>query len=204
MKIIYTYDAQGRPTLNSTYLYDDGWYLQETEEFVYDAAGNCLDHSRRNSNGEYIERYLYEYDATVSADVVSMPYYIPEICYPEQFNDAHKRLLEHWYTLDANYVLQYICDYEYVYDANHLEVADYEHYRSIVYPNSTNDVVVISHQEREMANVELYDLCGKCRMKQMVRSRVVTLNLSEMPAGAYLLKIAYADGCVECWKMIKY
>jgi len=204
MKVLYTYDAQGRPAINYTYVYDNGdWFLQETEEFVYDEAGNCIDHSLRDANGDYTERHLYEYDLSISASVVHMPYYIPEMNDPEAFYDANLRAIEHWYVLNDNYVLQYICDYRYEYDANPLSVDDFLVPELSLYPNPASDMLTVHCSQFTALTAEIYDIYGKLLKTVALNGSVSTISVSELPAGIYLLKMNDANGRRACQKFVK-
>lgn len=205
VKMIYTYNAQGRPALNYTYYYegDGSWYLFESEEFIYDDAGNCIDHSVRDGGGDYKERYLYEYDLSIPASVVHMPYYIPEMIHPEDLGENNLRAIEHWYTLDANYVLQYVCDYRYEYDSYPISVEDFETSEVSVYPNPASTVVTIRNERMEQGSASVYDIYGRLCQTVELTGNVTVVNVADLPAGIYLLKMNYADGRVASRKFVK-
>lgn len=229
-KCYYTYDVQGRlyqekylqgfysfdSTLAITYAYDDDGKMihksydyygngnPNSEDFVYDAYGNCIDHSDRDSYGNYTDRNMFEYDTEVPASTVHMPYYVEELEIPEAFDDAHQRVLEHWYTLDEDHILRYICDYYYYYEDSPLAVEN-EVVESMVniYPNPAIDVVKIEVPEGKMiVRAQVYDICGRiCDNFSLQGSS--TLNVSNLPVGMYLLRLDFENGERSVAKIVK-
>lgn len=202
-RFTYEYDSLQRLIrYNGFYYYDENtWDPASSEIFKYDDYGNCIEHSVCSSSGSFTDRRFYEYDYSVPASNVVMPYGIPEQFYPEQFADQHKRISEEWYTLDDSYTLQYICDYEYIYEeTNMVGVEEIEVAKVDVYPNPTQDVVTV--QGENIAGWELYDLQGKKCLQSSVNA-TDNVNLSSYPQGVYILRITLQDGQVSTSKIVK-
>lgn len=204
LKIINTYDDQGRISTKTTYYYGNyGWDLGPTDYFVYDEKGNCIDHSTKDQYGQYVDRHLYDYDLNVSANSVHMPYYIPELVFPEGYDDPNQRVLEHWYTLDDNHVLQYICDYEYVYSDEPLGVVQVETTTMRAFPNPTQGVVSLDLGEEIIEDVTVYDVCGRFMRMFQINARQSQLDISDFPSGIYFLKVQVDNGRIMLEKVMK-
>lgn len=201
-KYTYEYNGSGKLAYKTYYVYDEPlWSLYEREEFIYDAAGNCIDHSVRNSGNDYIDRRLYTYDQSVSSSEVSMPYYIPELGYPETFEDPNMRTIERWYSLDDNQVLQFICDYYYIYTVwNGIEEVEVE--ATSVYPNPVENVLNIQVDEKAISAV-LYDMQGRMLQSSACNAGVNYLDMSYLPAGVYFVKLNFTDGKSSVQKVVK-
>lgn len=206
-KYVYTYDANGRVESKKMYYYDSpSWSLNETEVFVYDSYGNCTDHSIKDATGQYIERRLYEYNTDYSSEDISMPYYIPELGYPEAFDDANMRTIEHWYAMDDNFVLQYICDYLYYYNGQFLSINGNEVSSNItVYPNPIDDVVSINISDEfgNISHAKMYDVQGKQCGSFNLTCGTNQLNMTGFESGLYILKIQFTNGKVLTNKIVK-
>lgn len=209
VKYNYFYDNEGRLAQKSTYFYDPDyfyWDYDGCEVFVYDEYGNCTDHSRKDGYGNYTDRRLYEYEYSIPANEVSMPYYVPEIVYPEAFDDAHQRILEHWYTLDENHVLQYICDYAYIYDQHIVGISaqDIPHTFSI-FPNPAQNVVNINIEngEKNISSAEIYDLVGKKQLGLSLNQGTNSINISSLSSGTYILKLNFTDNSSSYRTVVK-
>ena len=204
MKITYAYDAEGRKTDLRYYYYEyPNWEADRWETFLYDAAGNCEEHSVKNSLGQYTDRRFYEYNPMILASEVSMPYYVPELMLPEAFDDANMRVLEHWYTLDVDYVLQYICDYAYLYNGVFMGVEEQEAPSVSIAPNPTNGLLNINADGRVVQNASLYDLSGRLINTYMVNDATTSIDMSQVPAGIYVLKMLLEDGSPVVKKVVK-
>lgn len=204
MKITYAYDAAGRKTDLRYFYYDEpNWEADRWETFFYDAAGNCVEHSVKNAQGQYTDRRFYDYNATIQASEVSMPYYIPEMMLPEAYDDANMRVLEHWYTLDVDYVLQYICDYAYLYNGVFMSVEDRETPTVSVAPNPTSGLLKVNAEGRVMQSASLYDLSGRLINTYVVNDATASIDMSQVSAGIYVLKMLLEDGSPVVKKVIK-
>lgn len=202
----YTYDANGRLSSLQIFIYEPDLYVWDTdnsEYFLYDDAGNCIEHSVKNRLGMYTDRRFYDYHATITSDQVSMPYYVPELSYPEAYDDANMRILEHWFTLDVNYDLQYVCDFQYLYDGQEMSVEDLPMAQSSVYPNPTDGLLHIRNDQQNVKNIMLYDVFGKLLLSESVNDASGVVNMSQYPSGVYLLKMTLEDGRTDVQKIMK-
>ncbi len=203
LKILYTYDANDRLISKVYYTYDGfGWDEYNSEVFEYDYAGNCIDHSTKDNTGSYTSRRLYEYNEVGASDV-SMPYYFTELGYPEAFDDANMRVLEHFYSLDADFVLQYICDYYYIYNDLPWGVESYDAVNVLVGPNPTSNYCQLRAAEMPISQVLVYDLFGRLIETMNVNDYNCTLDLTDVPAGVYMVKIALENGQTSVKKIVK-
>lgn len=206
LKINYIYDANGRLSNKRCYEYDMesfAWMPGEQEFFVYDENGNCVEHSVKNSAGAYSDRRFYEYHPTISSEDVSMPYYVPELMLPEAFEDANMRVLEHWYTLDVDYVLQYVCDYLYFYDGILMGVQDEEPMPVTIYPNPTENMLTVSVGQQSVRSLALFDVSGRLLYKDNWKGMESTMDLTTYPAGVYFLKITMENGKTAVQKILR-
>lgn len=205
----YFYNDEGRLTQKSTYFYDPDYYYWEydgCEVFIYDEYGNCTDHSVKDAYGNYADRRLYEYDHNISAEEVSMPYYVPEIVYPEAFEDVHQRVLEHWYTLDENHVLQYICDYIYVYEEDIVGISTQVNPNHIsIFPNPAQNVINIDIEKegKNISSSEIYDLAGKKQLEVSLHQGTNSVNISTLSSGIYILKLNFTDNSSSYKTVVK-
>ena len=75
-----------------------------------------------------------------------------------------------------------------------------------VYPNPTGDLLHIELSGTEIANVALYDLQGRVvetRHGTSLQSETATVNLRNVPAGVYLLRVRDAEGKEYMRKIVK-
>ncbi len=206
LKTTYSYDANGRLSSFQIFVFDPDAYFWDTDNsefFNYDTAGNCIEHSVKNRLGMYTDRRFYDYHATIPSTEVSMPYYVPELSFPEAFDDANMRILEHWFTLDVDYVLQYVCDFQYLYDGQEMGVEEHAVAQSSVYPNPTEGVLHIRNDQQSVKNVMVYDVYGKLLFSENVNDEDAEVDLSKYPSGVYLIKMILEDGRTDVQKIMK-
>lgn len=210
VKFNYIYDdEEGYLTQKNIYFFDPNYYIWDydgCDVYNYDEYGNCIEHSMKDQNGNYTDRRLYEYNHNISGDKVSMPYYVPEIVYPEAFEDVHQRVLEHWYTLDENHVLQYICDYAYIYGQNIVGISaqDIPHHIG-VFPNPAQNIINIDIEKGGEAifSGEIYDLTGKKQLEVSLREGTNSVNISTLSSGIYILKLNFTDNSSSYQTVVK-
>lgn len=161
-------------------LYEDGsWFFDNKEIFFYD-DGNCTEHRTTDQNGNIVERSLFEYNTNLLADGL-LPY-TPEVVRPTTFNNTNLYTLEHWYALDVEHVLQYVCDYIYKY----VDITEHptESVASMnVYPNPTSDFINIEKGGR----ITIYDING--RIVLSAHSDSEQINVSNLPSGNYIINV---------------
>mgnify|MGYP003293009326 CR=1 FL=1 len=203
VKQSYTYDERGLLSMIVTYNYDYDWFEESSDVFLYDNAGNCVDHSKYDDYGNIVDQREYEYDLEIPSSSVSMPYYVPELSFPEAYGDANMRVVEHWSTLDANHFFQYICDYRYVYDERPSGVENHATTSPVqIYPNPASDFVRVDLTV-DMTSAILYDLQGRvCEVLNLQRGNNI-VNIADLGNGVYFLKMSMADGTTGCRKIVK-
>jgi hypothetical protein len=70
------------------------------------------------------------------------------------------------------------------------------------YPNPANTLIQVTAATR-MTVIEVYDLAGKCVHQQQVNKFSSLLNIEELVAGAYVLRVVDNNGLVITKKVIK-
>lgn len=202
MKLVYEYGANGKVADVKCYYYDEyGWYYNDKDIYLYDAAGNCIEHSRLDAGDDYTDRKLYTYDLSVSSENIAMPYYIPELGLPEGFSDANMRTLESWHTLDAEHILQFVCNYNYVYSTG-LSVEEMTNANLSVYPNPVQDVLTIK-LDADAVVASVFDIQGRILQTTTCMAGVNYLDMSDYTAGVYFVKVTLKDGKTAVQKVVK-
>ncbi len=88
-------------------------------------------------------------------------------------------------------------------DSTDVSVADYEASRAKVYPNPTNEWVVVESAQ-PVGQVMLYDLNGRVvRALNSLAAEGNRLNVSDLPSGFYMLKVVFENGQTQTLKIIK-
>ena len=120
-------------------------------------------------------------------------------------SDVNQRTIEHWYTLDADYVLQYICDFEYMYNHTPVGISENESVNTMtVFPNPAQGSLNVIISDNQVADVAyIYDFQGKVCMQFAMNSGENNIDLSELSTGIYLLKVVMENGTQCSQKFIK-
>lgn len=182
-KLEYLYE-DGKLSIINHYYYEAGyWDYAGRQEFEYDANGNCVLHQTLSATHSVTSKSIYEYNNTLLANTV-MPL-TPETDRPYVYTNTNNYVLEEWYGLDDNNVLQYICDYIYDYD-NDVTVTDFSKSEVAVSPNPVSNMLKISGVEG--VQVEIFDMRGRLMKSFTAENDVVSVNVSAFPAGLYILK----------------
>lgn len=198
----YTYNDAGLLATHTSYYFaDPGWDLDNVDTYEYDEHGNCIEHSLANAYGDYVDRRFYHYNTNVSSQNVVMPYFIPELDYPEAFNDANQRLIEEWWTVDDNQVLQYVCDFDYVYDNLPDAIQDVEATELSVYPVPASNVLNV--ELTQAATVFVYNAEGRLLQSSVLNEGAQSLNVSGFASGVYFMNVRYNDGSMARSKFVK-
>lgn len=183
----YTY-TNGKLSL-ITYNTFDGfeWGVYGTRNYTYDAAGNCTEMHAFDGNGNETERSLYTFDNRLLSETL-MPW-TPEMTRPETFTNKNLYTLEEYWALDANFVLQYVCDYEYNYvDIDAVGLADVEQLPLTIAPNPTESLITLSGLKEGVHQMEIIDMAGRVVMTDNVTNSK-QINLSSLQKGCYLVKV---------------
>lgn len=202
----YNYNGYGvSPDEKITYYYSNGkldhtqdsttendgatWDYNGEELYVYDQYGNVTEYHRFNRGGAETGRSEYEFNYDMPLSTTQMPWH-PEIERPKSytFNNVHAMTTEHWYTVDVDWVLQYVCDYFYYYD-DYVSIAERHQPTVNVYPNPTEGRLTI--QAEQVINTYVFNAMG-----QLVKTFGATneIDLSNMANGIYTLRVKTQNG----------
>lgn len=200
----YSYNGYGvEPDEKLTYYYQNGnleytedsvsenggatWQLNGLETYVNDQYGNVLEYHRYNRGGTETRRQEYEYDYDMPLTSTLMPRN-PEMERPYSFNNAHAYTVEHFWTVDVDWVLQYMCDYLYYYD-QYLGIDNRSQANVNIYPNPTEGRIAI--EAEQVVSTDVYNAMG-----QLVATFGATnqIDITNMPAGVYTLRVRTQNG----------
>ena len=184
----YSYNNDGNLTL-ITYNTFDGfaWSVYGTRTYTYNEAGNCTEVHAYDGNGNETERSLFTYDNRLLEETL-MPW-TPEMTRPQTYTNKNIYRLEEYWALDANFTLQYVCDYEYNYvDIDAVGLADVEQLPLNITPNPTKDVIILSGLKEGVYQMEVIDMAGRVMMKGSITNNA-TINLLDLQKGCYLVKV---------------
>lgn len=198
-KTEYAY-TDGKPTESNTFYYDNGdWVADFSEEYQYDANGNCTLHQVLTSGNMVSEKSIYLFNNQLLANTLIPS--TPESERPYTYTNVNNYVVEQWYSLDDNNVLQYVCDYQYDYDDN-VSIGESEKQHSTVFPNPCQSQLNIQNNYTG-AIVEVYDIFGKLVLTGNLSETNSTINLSACKSGVYFVKIMMDGTTVETVKVVK-
>lgn len=201
-RIEYTYNNDGNLTL-ITYNTFDGyaWSVYGTRTYTYNEAGNCTEVHAYDADENETERSLFTYDNRLLEETL-MPW-TPEITRPETFTNKNIYTLEEYWALDANFVLQYVCDYEYNYvDIDAVGLADVEQLPLTIAPNPTESLITLSRLKEGVHQMEVIDMAGRVVMTQEIKNNAI-INLSSLQKGCYLVKVTNNDSLYSSKVIVK-
>ncbi len=185
-KITYEYNENGQPTRIDSYYWTTDWELASYSTYEYDSNNNCIVYT--TYDGAIVtSRRNYTYDETTPMGNVLIPQH------PENDNFQispceHKPVMYENHIADVNDVLQYICDFYFVYEDNSTDICSENIINSIVhiFPNPTTDQIVIDQENLQL--VKIYDIKGACVFSKKVSSNNTTVDVSNLSAGSYIVK----------------
>jgi hypothetical protein len=186
-RIDYSYN-EGKLSL-ITYNTFDGysWSVYGTRTYTYDENGNCTEIHAYDANENETERSIFTFDNRLLEETL-MPW-TPEITRPETYTNKNIYRLEEYWALDANFTLQYVCDYEYNYvDIDAVGLADVKESPLNITPNPTKDVIILSGLKEGVHQLEIIDMAGRVMMQGSITNNA-TINLSDLQKGCYLVKV---------------
>lgn len=190
-KLIYTYNADGKLIRidDST---DDGsgvWQYYGRHNYAYDNAGNCVEHHYYDNTGMEAERNEYEFveDRTLSETL--MPW-TPEMTRPETYTNVGVYDIEHWYSVDVDHVLHYVCDFIYYYDGSGNAIEEVGTPGLQLSPNPASATVAIDGLSDSPAQAKLIDMTGRVVMTATVSGASNKINVESLPAGCYTLLVS--------------
>lgn len=198
----YSYNNDGNLTL-ITYNTFDGfaWGVYGTRTYTYNEAGNCTEVHAYDGNGNETERSLFTYDNRLLEETL-MPW-TPEMTRPQTFNNRNLYTLEEYWALDANFTLQYVCDYEYNYvDIDAVGLADVEQLPLTIAPNPTESLITLSGLKEGVHQMEVIDMAGRVVMTQEIKNNAI-INLSSLQKGCYIVKVMNNDSLYSSKVIVK-
>lgn len=201
-RIEYTYNNDGNLTL-VTYNTFDGyaWSVYGTRTYTYDDAGNCTEVHAYDADENETERSIFTFDNRLLEETL-MPW-TPEITRPETYTNKNIYRLEEYWALDANFTLQYVCDYEYNYvDIDAVGLADVEQLPLTIAPNPTESLITLSGLKEGVHQMEVIDMAGRVVMTQEIKNNAI-INLSSLQKGCYLVKVTNNDSLYSSKVIVK-
>lgn len=163
------------------------WEVYGTRTYTYNEAGNCTEVHAYDGNGNETERSIFTFDNRLLEETL-MPW-TPEITRPETYTNKNIYRLEEYWALDANFTLQYVCDYEYNYvDIDAVGLTDVKESPLNITPNPTKDVIILSGLKEGVHQMEIIDMAGRVMMQGSITNNA-TINLSDLQKGCYLVKV---------------
>lgn len=184
----YTYDANGLLTLilNEECDIETGiWSITKREFFSYDANGNCTTYESKTAGGSSIEKKVYEYETRLLSETF-IPH-TPEFDNPLLYQNHNTYHTMHYYRVDDNFDLQYLCDYLYNY-CGYNSISNAETLSLSLYPNPATDHLTIQAQEGDNL-MSIYSLDGKCVKVQRMNGTDLHVDLSSLSKGTYLVRV---------------
>lgn len=188
-KYVTSYE-NGRKVLVLDSVSDDGtyWMYNGRYTYLYDNSGNCVEYHHYDDMDREVERSHYSYDHTMPLSSTLIPWN-PEIDRPRTYDNVDACVREAWYSLDADHVLQYVCDYIYEYNDVVTAIQNAKYQKVSVYPNPASGRVMLVGLQDGAAEVQVYDLSGQLLSVRIVSGPTTEVDLSAFAPGCYLLKI---------------
>lgn len=165
------------------------WVYYGYRTYIYDDFGNCTEYHYIDHTRDEAERSVYSYDYDMPLAETLMPW-DPEMVRPKTYTNTHAYYSEAWYTVDVNHVLQYVCDYIYEYADINLSINVPVAESLSVYPNPASDVVVLEGLPEALVKLQVIDAVGRVADVHYVSAVNNQINLSSLPAGCYVLRVA--------------
>lgn len=195
------------------YLYSDGrlttvldsiaeygsWYLDSRTAYSYDAAGNCTSVQTFDDFDQLVRMSQYEFSTMLAAQTLIPSADDLEMSRPLTYDNTHVYTLEHFWTLDANGVLQYVCDYLYAYDtltASIVAVSDAQP-SFAVSPNPAVGQCRV-RTPVDVSYLDVFDAMGRQLSHTPVFDHEAVIDLSALPQGIYFLRAG-----ASCGKVVK-
>lgn len=201
-KIIYTYNTNGAlQKANHYYWTGSSWDAFSTDQFFYDADGNCTkwEHS---SNGAVTNKFEYEYETQYQREELVLPTSPEDDADPFRWVEyKNQMVLSHWYTLNDDDELIYICDFIYNYTpVGGMGVSDMNGAEAgfMIYPNPAKDQITVLSEGAELKNITVTDMTGRVVMKNSaVNKSSVRLDISQLAPGVYVVQGNTSKGNVS-------
>ena len=123
---------------------------------------------------------------------------------PETYTNKNIYRLEEYWALDANFTLQYVCDYEYNYIDINAEVglADVKENPLNIFPNPTNNSITITGLKEGVYKMEVMDMSGRVMIMDNITNNSL-INLSSLQKGCYVVKVSNNDSIYSSKVIVK-
>ncbi len=188
----YEYDENGNLVREAEFAWEEGmWVPGMVRNYEYDEYGNCITSEQKTASGTVQERKVYTYDTSISAENV---YYFPnpEDDFPQL--PELKSLLKSfdYYAQDDNYNLVFVTTYMLDYEVGEfaMSVEEETTLASSVYPNPTQDFVMVESSEADY--VEVVDVYGRVMFSSEM-NETVKVDMSGFASGIYFVKLQAGD-----------
>ena len=186
--------VDGRKVLKLDSVCDDGvsWTYNGKYTYQYDNSGNCTEYHHYDQTNYEVERSLYTYDHAKPLSSTLIPWN-PELDRPRMYDNVDACVREAWYSLDADYVLQYICDYVYDYSDIATGVQNPAVSEVSLYPNPTSGRMAISGLRDRETEVRIHDLTGRIVCTRRIAGPTALLDVTALAPGCYVVRVAQGD-----------
>lgn len=193
-KIVTSY-VDGRKVLRLDSVSDDGfnWQYNGKSTYQYDSRGNCTEYHQYDHTDYEVERSLYTYDYSKPLSSTVIPWN-PEMDRPRMYDNVDACVREAWYSVDVDYVLQYVCDYVYDYNniATGVQTSDFQ--TVSLYPNPASDRIVLDGLADGEAEVRIHDLSGRLVLTRLATGPTALFDISSLAPGCYVVKVMQGNG----------
>ena len=201
-RIDYSYN-EGKLSL-ITYNTFDGysWEVYGTRTYTYNEDGNCTEVHAYDADENETERSIFTFDNRLLEETL-MPW-TPEITRPETYTNKNIYRIEEYWALDANFTLQYVCDYEYNYIDINAEVGleDVEANPLTLSPNPTQSTIMLSGLEEGVYKMEVMDMSGRVMLMDNITNNSL-INLSSLQKGCYVVRVSNNDSIYSTKVIVK-
>lgn len=201
-RIDYSYN-EGKLSL-ITYNVFDGfeWSLYATRTYTYDEDGNCTEIHAYDADENETERSIFTFDNRLLEETL-IPW-TPELTRPQTYNNKNIYRIEEYWALDANFTLQYVCDYEYNYIDINAEVGleDVEANPLTLSPNPTESTLILSGLKEGVYKMEVMDMSGRVMIMDNITNNSL-INLSSLQKGCYVVKVSNNDSIYSSKVIVK-
>lgn len=199
----YSYNNDGNLIL-LTYNTFDGysWEVYGTRTYTYNEDGNCTEVHAYDADENETERSIFTFDNRLLEETL-MPW-TPEITRPETYTNKNIYRIEEYWALDANFTLQYVCDYEYNYIDINAEVGleDVEANPLTLSPNPTQSTIMLSGLEEGVYKMEVMDMSGRVMLMDNITNNSL-INLSSLQKGCYVVRVLNNDSIYSTKVIVK-
>ncbi len=182
--------SNGHLILKYDSISDDGvnWQYNGRYNYIYDDQGNCTEYHHYDRQGHEVERSVYTYDESKPLESTIIPWN-PEIDRPRNYDNVNVCAREAWYSLDVDYVLQYVCDYIYDYATMGSGIESTSSASVMMAPNPATKVVSISGLTDENVQVQIVDAAGRIATTAVVNVANSNVDISGLVSGCYVVRL---------------